>query len=59
MQDGRTINVMIRKIWSLAVSEGCAVKHLYSSNDLEQAAQGQRVAIHTRSFIKRPHTVTR
>lgn len=58
IRDGRTINVMIGKIWGRAVSEGCAVRHLYSSNDLELATQGQRGAIHTGSFIKRPHTVT-
>lgn len=57
MQNGKTVNVMIGKIRSQAVSEGCAVKHLYSSNDLEQAVQGQRVAICTASFIK-GHTLS-
>lgn len=49
---------MIGKIQSLAVSEGCALRHLYNCNDLEQATQGQRALIHTGKFIKRAHTVT-
>lgn len=49
----RTVNVMIGKIQSLAVSEGCVVRHLYNCNDLEQAAQGQRASIHTGRFIKK------
>lgn len=53
----QTVNVMIGKIQSLAVSEGCAVRHLYNCNDLEQATQGQRASIYTGSFIRRPHTV--
>lgn len=52
------VNVRIGKIQSLAVSEGCAVRHLYSCNDLEQATQGQRASTYTGRFIKRPYTVT-
>lgn len=49
---------VIGKIQGQTVSEGCAVRHFYSSNDLEQATQGQRASIHTGRFIKRPHIVT-
>ncbi len=54
----QTVNVMIGKIQSGAVSGGCEVRHLYNCNDLGQATQGQRASIHTGRFIKRPHSVT-
>lgn len=48
---------MIGKIQSLGVPEGCAVRHLYGCNGLEQATQGHRGSIHTNRFSKRPHTL--